>query len=69
MQHMERALTLGWGALGTTSPNPAVGCVIVRGGEVVGEGWTHPPGTEACRGGGVADGGREGAICNAVHDA
>ncbi len=44
MQHMERALTLGWGALGTTSPNPAVGCVIVRDGERVGEGWTHPPG-------------------------
>lgn len=46
MQHMERALELGWGALGTTSPNPAVGCVIVRYGEVVGEGWTHPPGQE-----------------------
>ena len=44
MQHMKRALTLGCGALGTTSPNPAVGCVIVHGGEVVGEGWTHPPG-------------------------
>ena len=44
LTHMERALTLGWGALGTTSPNPAVGCVIVRDGEVVGEGWTHPPG-------------------------
>ena len=44
MQHMERALALGWGALGTTSPNPAVGCVIVRDSEVVGEGYTHPPG-------------------------
>ena len=44
MRHMERALGLGWRALGTTSPNPAVGCVIVRAGEVVGEGWTHPPG-------------------------
>ncbi len=46
MRHMERALALGWGALGTTSPNPAVGCVIVRDGEVVGEGWTHPPGQQ-----------------------
>ena len=46
MQHMERALELGWGALGTTSPNPAVGCVIVRDGEVVGEGYTHPPGQQ-----------------------
>ena len=44
MPHMERALGLGLRALGTTSPNPAVGCVIVRHGEVVGEGWTHPPG-------------------------
>ena len=46
MQHMERALSLGWNALGMTSPNPAVGCVIVRDGEVVGEGWTHPPGQQ-----------------------
>lgn len=46
MQHMQRALELGWEALGTTSPNPAVGCVIVRDGEVVSEGWTHPPGQE-----------------------
>ncbi len=46
MQHMERALALGWGALGTTSPNPAVGCVIVRDGEIVSEGWTHPPGQQ-----------------------
>ena len=43
---MQHALELGWGALGTTSPNPAVGCVIVRDGEVVGEGWTHPPGQQ-----------------------
>ncbi len=46
MQHMERALALGWRALGTTSPNPAVGCVIVRDGETVSEGWTQPPGQE-----------------------
>ncbi len=46
MRHMQRALSLGWRALGTTSPNPAVGCVIARGDEVVGEGWTHPPGQQ-----------------------
>lgn len=46
LAYMRRALELGWGALGTTSPNPAVGCVIVRNGEVVGEGWTHPPGQQ-----------------------
>lgn len=44
--YMERALELGWSALGSTSPNPAVGCVIVRNGVIVGEGWTHPPGQQ-----------------------
>lgn len=41
---MRRALALGWGALGGTSPNPAVGCVVARDGAVVGEGYTQPPG-------------------------
>jgi len=41
---MARALALADQALGTTSPNPAVGCVIVRDGVVVGEGLTQPPG-------------------------
>lgn len=31
-------------ALGTTSPNPAVGAVVVRDGSIVGEGFTQPPG-------------------------
>ena len=30
--------------LGTTSPNPSVGAVIVRDGEVLGRGYTRPPG-------------------------
>lgn len=41
---MERALSLARRALGTTSPNPAVGAVVVRDGIVVGEGHTQPPG-------------------------
>lgn len=41
---MARALELARGALGSTSPNPAVGAVIVRDGSVVGEGCTQPPG-------------------------
>ncbi|MCC6174791.1 MAG: bifunctional diaminohydroxyphosphoribosylaminopyrimidine deaminase/5-amino-6-(5-phosphoribosylamino)uracil reductase RibD [Chloroflexi bacterium] len=41
---MERALLLAARALGTSSPNPAVGAVLVRGGEIVGEGTTRPPG-------------------------
>lgn len=36
---MARALQLAGRALWTTSPNPRVGCVLVRAGEIVGEGW------------------------------
>jgi diaminohydroxyphosphoribosylaminopyrimidine deaminase/5-amino-6-(5-phosphoribosylamino)uracil reductase len=36
---MARALALAERGLYTTSPNPRVGCVIVRNGEIVGEGW------------------------------
>ena len=41
---MARALRLAREALGGVSPNPAVGAVLVKGGRVVGEGHTHPPG-------------------------
>jgi diaminohydroxyphosphoribosylaminopyrimidine deaminase/5-amino-6-(5-phosphoribosylamino)uracil reductase len=37
--HMSRALELAARGLYTTDPNPRVGCVLVRGGEVIGEGW------------------------------
>lgn len=36
---MARALALAARGLETTAPNPRVGCVLVRGGEIVGEGW------------------------------
>jgi diaminohydroxyphosphoribosylaminopyrimidine deaminase/5-amino-6-(5-phosphoribosylamino)uracil reductase len=36
---MARALRLAGRGLFTTHPNPHVGCVIARGGEIVGEGW------------------------------
>eukprot|EP00850_Spirogloea_muscicola_P011952 SM000076S21773 [mRNA] locus=s76:120256:121632:- [translate_table: standard] len=38
---MRRAVALARRALGRTSPNPMVGCVLVKGGAVVGEGF-HP---------------------------
>jgi diaminohydroxyphosphoribosylaminopyrimidine deaminase/5-amino-6-(5-phosphoribosylamino)uracil reductase len=38
-KYMKRALTLAKKGLGTTSPNPVVGCVIVKNGVIVGEGW------------------------------
>ena len=42
--YMKRALALARQAMGSTSPNPAVGAVIVKSGEVLGEGHTLPPG-------------------------
>ena len=42
---MARALQLAARGLCTTSPNPRVGCVIVRDGRVVGEGWHERAGT------------------------
>jgi len=36
---MARALRLAWKGLYTTHPNPRVGCVLVRDGEIVGEGF------------------------------
>ncbi len=41
---MQRALELARLGLQTTTPNPRVGCVIVRDGEVVGEGWHRAAG-------------------------
>lgn len=62
---MRRALQLARKGVGRTSPNPAVGAVIVRDGAIVGEGWHRRAGTphaevhalrmagEAARGGDV----------------
>jgi diaminohydroxyphosphoribosylaminopyrimidine deaminase/5-amino-6-(5-phosphoribosylamino)uracil reductase len=42
---MRHAVALSARALGTTSPNPPVGAVVLdSGGAVAGEGWTRPPG-------------------------
>ncbi len=41
---MMAALSLARGALGTTAPNPAVGCVIAEGDRILGEGATQPGG-------------------------
>ena len=41
---MAQAVALGAAACGTTAPNPNVGCVIARNGEVVGQGATQPGG-------------------------
>ncbi len=44
VRHMARALQLAERGRYTTDPNPRVGCVIVRDGRVVGEGWHRKAG-------------------------
>ena len=39
--YMRRALDLARAAIGNTAPNPMVGCVIVKDGKIIGEGY-HP---------------------------
>lgn len=43
-RHMAHALRLARRGLGNVWPNPAVGCVLIRNGHVVGRGWTQPGG-------------------------
>ena len=43
-EYMQRALALAAEGRGRTSPNPMVGCVVVRDGEVIGEGFHEGPG-------------------------
>jgi len=42
--HMRRALALAALAMNHATPNPRVGCVLVRDGEVLAEGFTQRPG-------------------------
>jgi len=43
---MGRALALAQSASCWASPNPHVGCVLVRNGEIIGEGFTQPAGSD-----------------------
>ena len=36
---MELAINLAKNGIGKVSPNPLVGCVLIKDGEVIGEGW------------------------------
>ena len=59
LAHMRTALGLAARGLGRVWPNPAVGCVLVNKGRVVGRGWTQPGGrphaeTEALQRAGAA---------------
>lgn len=44
--YLRRAYELALRGLGTTSPNPMVGCVVVSDGSIVGEGWHERAGGE-----------------------
>ena len=44
LRFMDAALALGFAALGRTAPNPAVGCILVKDGRVVGAGATQAGG-------------------------
>ncbi|MBE2893998.1 bifunctional diaminohydroxyphosphoribosylaminopyrimidine deaminase/5-amino-6-(5-phosphoribosylamino)uracil reductase RibD [Spirabiliibacterium falconis] len=41
---MQRAIDLAWQGQFTTTPNPMVGCVIVKNGEIIGEGYHQKAG-------------------------
>lgn len=66
---MQGALALARRGLGRVAPNPAVGCILVRDGRVLGRGWTQPGGrphaeTEAIRRAQAADpDGARGSTC------
>ena len=67
-RYMALALALAERGLGNVWPNPAVGCVLVRDGRIVGRGWTQPGGrphaeTEALA---RAGDGAQGATCYAT---
>ena len=67
-RYMALALALAERGLGTVWPNPAVGCVLVQDGRIVGRGWTQPGGrphaeTEALSRAGDA---ANGATCYAT---
>lgn len=53
---MRAAIALARRGAGQTAPNPNVGCLIVKGGVIVGRGWTQP-------------GGRPHAEAHALHQA
>ena len=44
LDHMRRAIAVALTNLGNTAPNPVVGCVIVRDGQVIAEAATAPGG-------------------------
>lgn len=44
LEWMQHALELARNGVGSTAPNPTVGCVLVKRGHLIGSGWTAPAG-------------------------
>lgn len=61
-QFMARALELASRGLGAVSPNPLVGCVIVRDGKIIGEGWHQKHGKAHAEVNAVLDTGDESLV-------
>jgi diaminohydroxyphosphoribosylaminopyrimidine deaminase/5-amino-6-(5-phosphoribosylamino)uracil reductase len=59
--HLRRALELAERGRGKVSPNPLVGAVIARGGEVIGEGWHAELGGDHAEVAAIADARERGA--------
>ncbi len=57
---MGEAIALARRAEGDTSPNPLVGCVLVKDGEIVGRGWHKGPGLAHAEVAAIADAGEAG---------
>ncbi len=55
--YMAEALALAEQAAGRASPNPMVGCVLVRGGEIVGRGFHNGPGAPHAEAAAIRDAG------------
>jgi len=62
---MALALSLAGRGLGQVWPNPAVGCVLVRDGRIVGRGWTQPGGRPHAETVALAQAGADARGCTA----
>ncbi|MFT6264937.1 MAG: diaminohydroxyphosphoribosylaminopyrimidine deaminase [Oleiphilaceae bacterium] len=56
---MAEAIQLAWKGLYTTEPNPRVGCVLVKGGKIVGRGWHQKAGEGHAEVNAIKDAGAE----------
>ena len=59
---MRRAIELAWRGWGWTNPNPLVGCVLVRDGRIIGEGWHEKCGQAHAERNALADCARRAAV-------